>query len=84
MTRKGMVCCGVTGLTGFKGLKGVLGVNGRGCQKKEKEEKKEISPWRDNRMTNKERWGYSANGSWKAEMSNTLNSKILISFSTDE
>ena len=86
------MCVGVTGLTGLmgltglKGLPGVLVVTGQRCQKKEKEEekKKEISPWWDNRTTNKERWNYSADGSWKAEMSNALNSKILLSFSTGE
>ena len=33
----------------------------------------QMSPWRDERTTeqpNKERWSYSANGPWKAEMSN--------------
>ena len=27
-----------------------------------------MSPWRDERITNKERWSYSANGPWKAEI----------------
>ena len=58
------------------------GDNGDGGDKKRRR-KKEMSTWQDSRTTtNKERQGYSAVGSWKAEMSDDTFEKIKVAGAT--